>query len=52
MDIKAVTKSIKYILKRLAIATVRQYYSWSPKINSKLFFECHKTSTTVVIKLY
>jgi len=38
MNIKAVTKSIKYILKPLAIANVKQNYSWSPKINSKLFF--------------
>jgi hypothetical protein len=38
MNIKAVTISLKYILKPLAIANVRQYYSWCPKINSKLFF--------------
>jgi hypothetical protein len=38
MNIKEVTKSIKHILKPLAIANERQNYSWSPKINSKLFF--------------
>jgi len=37
MNIPAETKSIKYILKPVAIANVRQNYSWSPKINLKLF---------------
>jgi hypothetical protein len=38
MRIKTVKKTIKYILKHLSIANVRQNYSWSPKTNSKLLF--------------
>jgi hypothetical protein len=37
MNIQAVTKSVNCILKPVAIANVRQNYSWNPEISSKLF---------------